>query len=61
VVWVLRQGEDLEPVEITLGITDHTYTEVAGVRAGRLAPGDEIVTSFVRSDTASPAVRGLGR
>jgi HlyD family secretion protein len=61
VVWKLQDGGTLEPVQIVLGITDHTYTEVAGVQVGRLGPGDDVVTSFVRSNALGPAARGFGR
>jgi HlyD family secretion protein len=59
IVWRLAQDDTLTPVEIALGITDHTYTQVAAVRVGRLVAGDAVVTSFVRSN--APAVRGFGR
>jgi HlyD family secretion protein len=61
VVWKLEGGDKLEPVEIALGITDHTYTEVARVLAGHLAPGDDVITSFVKSNAVSPGTRGFGR
>ena len=38
IVWKLEDGERLEPVEIALGITDHTYTEVARSVVGTSAP-----------------------
>ncbi len=61
VVWKLRPNGELEPVELALGITDHTSTEVKSVLAGRLAPGDEVVTSAVRSTTAIPGARSVRR
>jgi HlyD family secretion protein len=61
IVWKLEEGDRLEPVEIALGITDHTYTEVASVRVGHLSPADELVTSFVKSNALGPAARGFGR
>ncbi len=61
VVWKLEDGSRLQPVEISLGITDHTYTEVASVLVGHLEPGDVVVTSFVRSSTLAPSTRGFGR
>jgi HlyD family secretion protein len=61
VVWRLEHGDTLEPVEIALGITDHTYTEVAKVLAGHLAPGDDVVTSSVKSSAVAPGARGFGR
>ncbi len=42
-VWKLRPDKSLEPVKIKMGITDHTFTEVAQVLKGELQPGDEVV------------------
>ena len=43
VIWKQTAGKKLEPVQITTGITDHTFTEVAQVLHGTLQPGDELV------------------
>jgi HlyD family secretion protein len=61
VVWKLRGDGAIEPAQLVLGITDHTSTEVVSVAAGHLAPGDEVVTSAVRSKTAIPGARAVGR
>ncbi len=61
VVWKLDGSSELEPVELALGITDHTYTEIARVIVGRLAAGDVVVTSSVKSDSLPPGVRAFGR
>jgi HlyD family secretion protein len=55
VVWKLR-GDAIEPVEVALGVTDHSYTEV---RKGALKPGDDVVTSFIapKSSSAPGAAR----
>jgi hypothetical protein len=37
----------MEPVKISLGITDHAYTEVLGVIKGDLKPGDEVIIRSV--------------
>jgi hypothetical protein len=49
VVWKKHADGTLEPVQITLGITDHAYTEVTRVLHGSLKPGDEVVTTAVTS------------
>ncbi|HET7872125.1 MAG TPA: efflux RND transporter periplasmic adaptor subunit [Terriglobales bacterium] len=49
IVWKLDSGKQLEPVQIKLGITDHTTTEVAQVLKGSLNPGDQIVTGAAGS------------
>src|SRR5215471_430527 len=53
VVWKLDSNKQLEPVQIKLGITDHTTTEVAQVLKGALAQGDQVVTGAASS--AKPA------
>jgi len=54
VVWKLGPGQALVPVKVTLGITDHTLTEVTKVVIGSLVPGDEVVTSSTQSKSAQP-------
>jgi HlyD family secretion protein len=68
VVWKLNADKSLEPVQIKLGITDHTTTEVAQVLKGSLNPQDQVITgaagpSKSASTTAAPgmgATRGAG-
>ena len=63
VVWKLDGNKQMEPVQIKLGITDHTTTEVAQVMKGSLNPGDQLITgsaiSTVNAAGAS-AAPGLG-
>jgi HlyD family secretion protein len=52
-VWVIDSSDKPRPVQVTLGLTDGTYTEVTG---GDLKPGDQvIVASFSRNGGAAPA------
>jgi HlyD family secretion protein len=44
VIWKLDGNKQLAPVQIKLGITDHTTTEVAQVLKGTLMQGDQVVT-----------------
>lgn len=63
VVWKLNADKSVEPVQIKLGITDHTTTEVAQVIKGSLNPQDQVVTgSAAASKTASAtsAAPGIG-
>jgi HlyD family secretion protein len=53
VVWKLIAGNTLEPVRVTLGITDHAYTEVKEVLSGSLNVNDNVVTAFVASKNAT--------
>jgi HlyD family secretion protein len=61
VVWKRLADDSLEPVRISLGITDHTYTQVAGVLNGRLDVNDDVVTSTVASKSLPPGVQGIRR
>jgi HlyD family secretion protein len=74
VVWKLDGNKQLVPVQIKLGITDHTTTEVAQVLKGELGQGDQVVTGTAStakpaaSKSAAPgmgatggAMRGMGR
>jgi len=54
VVWKLTADNKIEPVEIALGITDHTYTEVAKVVAGSLQAGDEVATTAITPQSNAP-------
>ncbi len=63
VVWKLDNNKQLLPVQIKLGITDHTTTEVAQVMKGSLNPGDQVVTgaaSASKAATATKAAPGMG-
>lgn len=74
VVWKLDSNKQLQPVEIKLGITDHTMTEAAQVMKGSLNPGDQLVTGAASAakttagsaTKAAPSMgagsmRGMGR
>jgi HlyD family secretion protein len=43
VVWKLHADSTMQPVKVSLGITDHAYTEVASVLKGDLKEGDAVV------------------
>jgi HlyD family secretion protein len=47
VVWKLASGNAIEPVQLTIGITDHAYTEVIAIPHGSLMPGDAVVTAAI--------------
>jgi HlyD family secretion protein len=55
VVWKLLPDNSMEPVRISLGITDHAYTEVLAVFKGGLKEGDAVVIRSVVSKN-----QGLG-
>jgi HlyD family secretion protein len=55
VVWKLHPDNTLEPVKISIGITDHAYTEVRAVLKGELKPEDDVVIRSVAPKTQGPS------
>ncbi len=56
VVWKLHSVDGtVEPVKLSLGLTDHTYTEVTGILKGSLREGDEVVIRSVSPKSQGPA------
>ena len=49
VVWKLHPDNTMEPIRVSLGITDHAFTEVTSVLRGQLKEGDEVVIRSVIS------------
>lgn len=47
VVWKLHADDTMEPVKVSLGITDHAFTEVLAVQKGELKEGDAVVIRSV--------------
>jgi HlyD family secretion protein len=58
VVWKLHPNNSMEPIEVSLGITDHAFTEIGGVVKGDLKESDNVV---VRSISSKPAATGTVR
>lgn len=54
VVWKLNADNTMEPVRISLGITDHAYTQVAGLNRGDLKEGDALIIRSVVPKTLAP-------
>src|SRR5882672_5800954 len=54
VVWKLRADNSMEPVKVTLGTTDHAYTEIAGFVKGELKEGDELIVRSVVPKSTAP-------
>jgi HlyD family secretion protein len=55
VVWKLHADNTMEPVKVSLGITDHAFTEVSGVLKGTLKEGDDVIIRSI-----APKSQGLG-
>ncbi|MGC2698399.1 MAG: efflux RND transporter periplasmic adaptor subunit [Candidatus Angelobacter sp.] len=63
VVWKLNTDKTVGPVQVKLGITDHTTTEVAQVIKGSLNPQDQVITgsaSVNKPASATTAAPGMG-
>jgi HlyD family secretion protein len=54
VVWRLRADNSMEPIKVSLGITDHAYTQVTAVIKGELKEGDELIIRSVTPKTQGP-------
>jgi HlyD family secretion protein len=61
IVWKLHPDNTMEPVKVSLGITDHAYTEVAAVTKGELKEGDELIIRSVVAKSAAPGAQGIRR
>jgi len=61
VVWKIHADNSLEPVKISLGITDHSYTEIAALLQGELKEGDEVVVRSVVPKSSAPGGPGIRR
>jgi HlyD family secretion protein len=55
VVWKLHADNSIEPVKVSLGITDHSYTEVLSIANGELKEGDEVVVRSLVPKASTPA------
>jgi HlyD family secretion protein len=55
VVWKPHPDNTMEPVKVSLGITDHAYTEITAVLKGELKEGDDVI---IRSVTSKPQAPG---
>jgi HlyD family secretion protein len=47
VVWKLHADNTMEPVKVSLGITDHAYTEVTAVLKGEIKAGEDVIVRSV--------------
>jgi len=54
VVWKLHPDDTMEPVKVSLGITDHAYTEVTTLLKGDLNAGDDVIIRSITSKTQGP-------
>jgi len=61
VVWKIRADNTMEPVKVSLGITDHSYTEIAALLKGELKEGDEVIIRSVVPKSSTPGGPGIRR
>ena len=54
VVWKLHSDNTMEPVRVSLGITDHAYTEVGAVLKGELKQGDDVIIRSIAQQPQTP-------
>jgi HlyD family secretion protein len=54
VVWKLGANNTMEPVKVSLGITDHAYTQVTAMIKGELKEGDALIIRSVLPKTQAP-------
>ncbi len=54
VVWKLHPDKTMEPVKISLGITDHAFTEIDAIQKGELKPGDDVIIRSVTPKNQAP-------
>jgi HlyD family secretion protein len=59
VVWKLHADKTMEPVKVSLGITDHAHTEISAVLNGELKESDDVVIRSVMPK--AQALGGVGR
>jgi hypothetical protein len=51
----------MEPVKVSIGITDHSYTEVTALLKGQLKEGDELIIRTVMPKSQAPGGPGTAR
>jgi HlyD family secretion protein len=61
VVWKLHADNSMEPIKVSLGITDHSYTEVTEFLKGELKEGDELIIRSVVAKSSAPGAQGIRR
>jgi hypothetical protein len=54
VVWKLHPDNSIEPVKVSIGITDHAYTEVKALLKGNVREGDEVIIRSVAPKSQAP-------
>jgi len=60
IVWKLLPDKTLQPVQVHIGLTDHTYTALL---SGGVTPGEELVTgaTTIKAGSSGPGLAAPGR
>ena len=61
VVWKLHADNTMEPVKVSLGITDHSYTEILSVLNGQLKEEDDVIIRSVVPKNQAPGGQPIRR
>jgi HlyD family secretion protein len=61
VVWKLHADNTMEPIKVSVGITDHSHTQVTALIRGELKEGDELIIRSVMPKTLTPGGTGIRR
>ena len=54
VIWKRHADNTMEPISVSLGITDHAYTEITAVLRGQLKEGDEVIIRSITPNAVAP-------
>jgi HlyD family secretion protein len=54
VIWKLHPDQSMEPVKVSLGITDHAYTQVSAILKGDLREGDDVIIRTLMPKNQAP-------
>jgi hypothetical protein len=54
VVWKLHADNSMEPIKVSLGITDHAFTEVTAVLKGELKEGEPVIIRSIMPKGSAP-------
>jgi HlyD family secretion protein len=60
IVWKLMPDKSVKPVQVKIGITDHTVTQVISVLHGQLNEGDEVVIGAASARSGGARPPGMG-
>lgn len=60
IIWKLMPDKSVQPVQVKIGITDHTVTQLVSVLHGDLKEGDEVVIGAASARAAGNRPPGMG-